>query len=139
MFQAQGALNNCVLGNTTIFAESPADSEVHSLVTQLQMSQSQGPNAGGGWGGIRPGSGPNSSSGERGSGGGAPPGGQPTKPPPDTWGGSSNSGGSQLWSAPTSASSLWGAPSMDGGDQHRTTPSSLNSFLPGDLLGEGPM
>lgn len=136
MFQAQGALNNCVLGNTTIFAESPADSEVHSLMTQLQMSQSQGPNAGG-WGSIRPGSGPNSSSGERGS-GVAQPGAQPTKPPPDTWGGSSNSGSSQLWSAPSSAS-LWGAPTMDGGDQHRTTPSSLNSFLPGDLLGEGPM
>ncbi|XP_059475885.1 protein Gawky isoform X3 [Neocloeon triangulifer] len=140
--KAQGALNNCVLGNTTIFAESPAESEVHSLVSQLHSSQSQGPGPGpnsGGWGSMRPGSGPgsgpNSGSGQGGSGGVQ--GSQPTKPPPDTWGGSTGGSSNQLWSAPSSASSLWGAPPLDGGDQHRATPSSLNSYLPGDLLGEG--
>jgi len=50
--------------------------------------------------------------------------------------GGSGGGGSQLWTPNPATSSLWSAPPMDGGaDQHRATPSSLNSFLPGDLLG----
>ncbi|CAB3361831.1 Hypothetical predicted protein [Cloeon dipterum] len=135
--KAQGALNNCVLSNTTIFAESPADSEVHSLMSQLHSSGSQGPSSGAGWGNLRPGSGPASGqSGSAASAGGQQGGQQPNKPPPDAWGGGGGSS-SQLWSAPTSASSLWGAAPLDAGDQHRATPSSLNSFLPGDLLGEG--
>lgn len=134
MLQAQGALNNCVLGNTTIYAESPAEAEVHSLLQHLHSTQPQGPPVASGWGNMR---GSNSSSGGQ----NAPPPGQqsqaPTKPPPDAWGGgTSGGGGSQLWSSPSS-SSLWGAPPLD--DQHRATPSSLNSFLPGDLLGEGSM
>lgn len=47
----------------------------------------------------------------------------------DTW--SNNAGSSQLW-----PSNLWGTASgLDNSDPHRNTPSSLNSFLPGDLLG----
>ena len=65
----------------------------------------------------------------------------------DTWtnssgGGAGSGGSSQLWPQTTStASVLWGSGGLDGGsnsnavDQHRATPSSLNSFLPGDLLG----
>lgn len=79
------ALNNCVLSNTTIFAESPAESEVQMILQHL------GSGGGGAW---------------RGGGGG---------------------GGKDGWAGfPT----LWP-------DQHdqRATPSSLNSFLPPDLLG----
>ncbi|XP_041978299.1 protein Gawky isoform X2 [Aricia agestis] len=81
--KAQMALNNCVLSNTTIFAESPAESEVQMILQHL------GSGGGGGWrsGGSK-----------------------------DGWG----SGFPSLWP-----------------EQHeqRGTPSSLNSFLPPDLLG----
>ncbi|XP_039753809.1 protein Gawky isoform X2 [Pararge aegeria] len=81
--KAQMALNNCVLSNTTIFAESPAESEVQMILQHL------GSGGGGAW-----------------RGGGAK----------DSWGG----GFPGLWP-----------------EQHeqRATPSSLNSFLPPDLLG----
>ncbi|XP_063380827.1 protein Gawky isoform X3 [Cydia fagiglandana] len=80
--KAQMALNNCVLSNTTIFAESPAESEVQMILQHL------GSGGGGAW---------------RGGGGGK------------DWAGFPG-----LWP-----------------DQHeqRATPSSLNSFLPPDLLG----
>lgn len=42
--KAQMALNNCVLGNTTICAESPSDGEVQSILQHLGVpgaSQSQ--------------------------------------------------------------------------------------------------
>ncbi|CAH2037775.1 unnamed protein product, partial [Iphiclides podalirius] len=78
--KAQMALNNCVLSNTTIFAESPAESEVQMILQHL------------------------------GSGGGG------------AWRGQGKDG--------------WGFPGL-WPDQHeqRATPSSLNSFLPPDLLG----
>ncbi|KAG6450365.1 protein Gawky [Manduca sexta] len=80
--KAQMALNNCVLSNTTIFAESPAESEVQLILQHL------------------------------GSGGGG------------AWRGGGNKDGWNSYPA------LWP-------DQHdqRATPSSLNSFLPPDLLG----
>ncbi|XP_043482810.1 trinucleotide repeat-containing gene 6B protein isoform X3 [Leptopilina heterotoma] len=111
--KAQGALNNCVLGNTTIFAESPGDSEVHTLLQQLSHGGQQQTSASGnsGWG-LRPTN--------------------KTAQPPDTWGGSS----SQLWGAPPSSNSLWSNAGLDSSDQQRATPSSLNSYLPGDLLGD---
>ncbi|XP_063980322.1 trinucleotide repeat-containing gene 6C protein isoform X2 [Diachasmimorpha longicaudata] len=110
--KAQGALNNCVLGNTTIFAESPADSEVHTLLQQLSHGGQQQTSSSGGSGwGLRPSN--------------------KAGPPPDTWGGSS----SQLWGAPPTTNSLWSNSGIDSGEAQRTTPSSLNSYLPGDLLG----
>ncbi|XP_028161635.1 protein Gawky isoform X6 [Ostrinia furnacalis] len=77
--KAQMALNNCVLSNTTIFAESPAESEVQMILQHL------GSGGGGAWRGSK-----------------------------DSWGGFPG---------------LW--PEHD----QRATPSSLNSFLPPDLLG----
>ncbi|KAL4709857.1 hypothetical protein ACJJTC_003820 [Scirpophaga incertulas] len=77
--KAQMALNNCVLSNTTIFAESPAESEVQMILQHL------------------------------GSGGGG------------AWRGGSKDG--------------WGFPSLWPDHDQRATPSSLNSFLPPDLLG----
>ncbi|XP_012060775.1 PREDICTED: protein Gawky [Atta cephalotes] len=110
--KAQGALNNCVLGNTTIFAESPAESEVAAILQQLGHGgqQQAGGSGGAGWG-LRPTN--------------------KAGPPPDTWGGSS----SQLWGAPPTSNSLWSNAGIDNSDQQRATPSSLNSYLPGDLLG----
>lgn len=45
----------------------------------------------------------------------------------DTW--------STGWGNAATTSSLWGTSALDTADQARATPSSLNSFLPGDLLG----
>ncbi|XP_032519907.2 protein Gawky [Danaus plexippus] len=81
--KAQMALNNCVLSNTTIFAESPAESDVQLILQHL------------------------------GSGGGG------------AWRGGASKDG---WNG--AFPGLWQ-------EQHeqRATPSSLNSFLPPDLLG----
>ena len=90
------ALNNCVLSNTTIFAESPAESEVQLILQHL------GSGGGGAW---------------RGGGGGV---------------GGVGVGGGKEWSFPQ----LWpDAPHTPHAHDQRATPSSLNSFLPGDLLG----
>lgn len=70
-FQAQGALNNCVLSNTTIFCEMLGENDVQSVLAHLNQQSGSG----GGWG--------------RGGGKG------------DTWGTGwppSNSGASSLWS-----------------------------------------
>lgn len=96
--KAQTALNNCVLGNTTILAENPTDWDANSLLQSIANQQ------GGSSGGWR-----NSSS----------------KPGGDTW--------STGWS--NNPSSLWTNSSLDSADPARATPSSLNSFLPNDLLG----
>lgn len=98
--QAQLALNNCVLGNTTILAESPAESEANTLLQQLAPQQTASTGA---W---------------RQSG---------NKSTTDTW----NTG----WPPNPTSASLWGNTPMDSTDPARATPSSLNSFLPGDLLG----
>lgn len=47
----------------------------------------------------------------------------------DTW--------STGWPNNPSTASLWGSATLDNADPARATPSSLNSFLPGDLLGSG--
>lgn len=100
VFQAQQALNNCVLGNTTILAELTAESDANNLLQQLAPQQSA---SSGAW---------------RQSG---------NKSTSDTW----NTG----WPTNPPSASLWGSTPMDSGDPARATPSSLNSFLPGDLLG----
>lgn len=41
--KAQMALNNCVLGNTTICAESPCESEVQSILQHLGVPNQQQP------------------------------------------------------------------------------------------------
>uniref|UniRef100_A0A0A9Y428 Protein Gawky n=1 Tax=Lygus hesperus TaxID=30085 RepID=A0A0A9Y428_LYGHE len=106
--KAQGALNNCVLGNTTIFAESPSEADVLQLLQHLGHSTGGQQNSNQSSGSWR----------------------QAAKPEPSysqgLWagaGGASGTGGG--------GTSLWG----DTTDQHRNTPSSINSFLPGDLLG----
>lgn len=45
----------------------------------------------------------------------------------DTW--------NSVWPPNPTSGSLWGAAPIDNADPARATPSSLNSFLPGDLLG----
>lgn len=119
MTQAQGALNSCVLGNTTIFAESPAENEVHTLLQQLNQQSTSGNNNWSRNGGNNQ-SKPMQNSASAGS----------LQATSDTW--STSTSTSQLW-----PSALWGAPqsSLETPDPHRATPSSLNSFLPGDLLG----
>lgn len=122
--QAQGALNSCVLGNTTIFAESPAENEVHTLLQQLNQQSSSNNNNWPRNGGNNQGKPMQNSAVSAGS----------LQTTSDTWSSSSGGGSSsQLWPSST----LWGAPqsNLETADHHRTTPSSLNSFLPGDLLG----
>ncbi|KAF5283611.1 hypothetical protein FQR65_LT13817 [Abscondita terminalis] len=101
--KAQTALNNCVLGNTTILAENPTDWDAQAL---LQQVASQGGSSGG-W---------RNSTKQQSTGG-------------DTW--------STGWPNNASTTSLWGSATLDTADPARATPSSLNSFLPGDLLGSG--
>lgn len=100
--KAQQALNNCVLGNTTILAENPTEWEAGLHLQQVASQQSA---SSGTW---------------RGSGK------QQVSAADNTW--------STGWPN-TSSTSLWGSTPLDSGDQSRATPSSLNSFLPGDLLG----
>ncbi|KAG4079810.1 hypothetical protein HA402_014941 [Bradysia odoriphaga] len=122
--KAQMALNNCVLGNTTICAESPSDGEVQSILQHLGVpgaSQSQSgavSGSGGTVGGVS---------------GGQSAWRQPTQATPsrsvDTWGSGS------VWPSANAASgggNLWTP--LDGATE-RGTPSSLNSFLPESLLG----
>lgn len=95
---------------------------MHTLLQQLNQQSTSGNNwsrGGGGAGGNNQNK-PMQNSGNAGS----------MATPSDAWG--SNAGSSQLWS-----STLWGAPpsGLETPDPHRATPSSLNSFLPGDLLG----
>jgi trinucleotide repeat-containing gene 6 protein len=135
--KAQNALNNCVLGNTTILAETTGEHEIGLIMQTIssggQSQAQQAPPAvshrgstpatpfgGGGGGGSSAGynSLAKSSSG-------------------DTWSALA-SGVSLGWPSTSSSSSglggsVWGAPD---GDQHsRNTP--LQSFLPNDLLAEG--
>lgn len=118
VLQAQTALNNCVLGNTTILAENPTDWDASTLMQSIANQQ------GGSSGGWR------SSS---------------TKPGTFELLGYShlvnkvifpNLGG-DTWSTgwPNNPSSLWATTPLDSSDPARATPSSLNSFLPNDLLG----
>ncbi|XP_077526607.1 trinucleotide repeat containing adaptor protein gawky isoform X2 [Haemaphysalis longicornis] len=149
--KAQSALHNCVLSNTTMLAYIPSEAEVAQF---LQLANGQGtqhqqppPHPMPSWGG----------------GGGAfhqqrPPlqyaPGRPAKPAepwntavPSSSAVSSSSNASHLWSFPGAGGGLWAAPqtSQAGGgsnpgglDHDHGAPggpqSSLNSFLPGDLL-----
>lgn len=167
--KAQQALNNCVLGNTTIMVDVPTESEVAQY---LQVANGGGPNgqgAGlttnqgvtsavtGGWPSsqsqstssasavvgnqaVTPGfrgnaTGANSSYQFGSNQGNGPVGtGKMEKP---IW----NSRqaplqSNHLWSYPGSANSLWGTPAASLLEHHdQGSPSSLNSFLPEDLLG----
>lgn len=144
--KAQSALHNCVLSNTTMLAYIPSEAEVAQFL-QLAQGQHQHPP----WP-------PSSNSGPP-----PPPPfhqnsarppfqfapGRP-KPPQETgpWGSvpsssapptsSSSSGASHLWSFPGAGGGLWAAPQSSGPvpDDHGGPgqQSSLNSFLPGDLL-----
>ncbi|GJQ80904.1 hypothetical protein Trydic_g4721 [Trypoxylus dichotomus] len=100
--KAQQALNNCVLGNTTILAENPTEWEASIHLQQVASQQS---GSSGSWRTTSK---------------------QQVSAADNTW--------STGWPN-SSSTSLWGSTPLDSGDQSRATPSSLNSFLPGDLLG----
>lgn len=121
--KAQSALNNCVLGNTTMLADIPSDSEIQQY---LQVSSGQANNAA--WSSSQNGSGSNSF---HVSGSSAFSGSSTGTGYNSNW----NGNASQLWSF--SNSSLWGStqPSND----HDASTNPINSYLPGDLLGGEPM
>jgi len=113
--KAQKALNNCLLGNTTIQANITSEGEAKNIMQQL----------GGG----------NSNTSQQSASRGNTPQGN-SKPSNDMWGNSM---------VPTSiftggSNSVWGAPSSSSGgdDGQRNTP-QLQPYLPGDLLGEPTM
>jgi trinucleotide repeat-containing gene 6 protein len=105
--KAQNALNNCVLGNTTILAATAEEPEVESIIRTLSQHSAGAP------GGYSSTISKSNSSGER-----------------DTW-----SSVSLGWPASSLGGSVWGAPDSD--QHNRTTTTPLNSFLPPDLLSEG--
>ncbi|KAK2711366.1 protein Gawky-like isoform X2 [Artemia franciscana] len=106
--KAQCALNSCVLGNTTILAEVPSETDVHAWLSQLGGGSSNNQSQ---WQGMR-GSTPTS------------------KQTNDGWGVWANSSGV----ASASGSSVWSAPSLER-EGNSGMNASLNAFLPGDLLG----
>ncbi|XP_055714546.1 protein Gawky isoform X2 [Phlebotomus papatasi] len=116
--KAQMALNNCVLGNTTICAESPSESEVQNILQHLAVPAAAAAAA------TQPPSTPASTGATW----------RPTNQPPaarnsapnDTWGTGS------VWTQGSSGSNLWTP--LESGTE-RGTPSNLNSFLPENLLG----
>ncbi|XP_055644891.1 protein Gawky-like [Toxorhynchites rutilus septentrionalis] len=112
--KAQLALNNCMLGNTTICAEIPTESDVQSIIQHLgPPSGSNGMTGGGGQSGGQ--------NWRLGAAAQAPP---VRAPAVDTWGSS--------WPSSGAGPNLW-AP-LDG-PSDRGTPANLNSFLPESLLG----
>ncbi|XP_076331671.1 protein Gawky-like isoform X2 [Tachypleus tridentatus] len=131
--KAQSALNNCVLGNTTILADIPSEAEVQQY---LQLASSNGmvwasSQPSGKSSTATPGFCNNSSSYPLSGHGNVA----------SSWLESNawhNPTSSQLWAFPGSGSSLWGtSPHVTDRDQNPR--SLMNSFLPGDLLGSESM
>ena len=124
--QAQKALHQCLLGNTTIHANTATDNEVSMILQQLGVNPQQSGNS------LASNSGSNTpmtsaaivtSSSLLPSTSGA-----------DTWGmPAASSGSGSIWSMPELGGGGGGSGGQ-GGDNQRGTP--LNSLLPGDLLGE---
>ncbi|XP_022254173.1 protein Gawky-like isoform X3 [Limulus polyphemus] len=131
--KAQSALNNCVLGNTTILADIPSEAEVQQY---LQLASSNGMV----WASSQPSGNSNTATpGFRNSSNSYPFSGHGNGA--SSWLESNawhNPNSSQLWAFPGSGGSLWGtSPFMTDRDQN--TRSLMNSFLPGDLLGSESM
>ncbi|XP_053673775.1 protein Gawky-like [Anopheles nili] len=117
--KAQLALNNCQLGNTTIYAEIPTENEIQCILPHL-IGSSNG-----------------MANGQAGGGGGqnwrlsAAAQSQPmvsrtNSVVQDPW-------NSSAWGASNTGQSLWNT--LDGGTGDRGTPANLNSLLPENLLG----
>lgn len=132
--KAQNALNNCVLGNTTMNAETTMEQEVETILRTLGQHGGNNPapvsaaprgstpaapfssgapmnSMAGGGGGYGSSLAKSSSS--------------------DTW--SAHGGGLSLgWPSSSIGGSVWGAP-----DDHNNRNTPMHSFLPPDLLNEG--
>lgn len=122
--QAQKALHQCLLGNTTIHANTATDNEVSMILQQLGVNPQQSGNSLASSGSNTPMTSAaivTSSSL------------LPTTSGADTWGmPAASSGSGSIWSMPELGGG--GGSAGQGGDNQRGTP--LNSLLPGDLLGE---
>ncbi|XP_023237816.1 protein Gawky-like isoform X5 [Centruroides sculpturatus] len=139
--KAQSALNNCVLGNTTILADIPSDSEVQQYMQlpggQLAATNVMGwpatPQAGNSVNhGFRTGNNSYYSNSSNTAGG---------KIDSNAWNGSGLNipGGNHLWSFnPPNSASLW-ASNTPMNDHEQNASTQLNSYLPGDLLNGEPM
>lgn len=144
--KAQSTLNNCVLGNTTIFAEFANETDIQQFLQQsgntTNVAWSQQGSSGSGGSSVGNNSGVRSNSavaptassssfsqyGNKIEAGGGP----------SHWNGTGlNLHSGQLWSLQPSpnAGALWGNNTLTDAMDPRGTPSSLNSYLPGDLLG----
>ncbi|XP_035795528.1 protein Gawky-like [Anopheles albimanus] len=122
--KAQQALNNCPLGNTTICAEIPTESDVQYILSQLGGSMNASNGMTNGLTGAASGGGQNWRLVAA----------QQSQPSvsrsnsvvADAW-------SSSAWGSGNAGPSLW--PTMDGGPADRGTPANLNSLLPESLLG----
>ena len=123
LLQAQNALNNCVLGNTTILATTTEEQEVENIVRTLSQHNGGNPPTNGAGRGSNPSTPFSGSSDYRLA---------KSSSAGDTWS-ALGSGVSLGWPSSGIGGSVWGAPDND--QHNRTTP--LNSFLPPDLLSEG--
>uniref|UniRef100_A0A2M4CQ21 UBA domain-containing protein n=1 Tax=Anopheles darlingi TaxID=43151 RepID=A0A2M4CQ21_ANODA len=122
--KAQQALNNCPLGNTTICAEIPTESDVQYILSQLGGSMNASNGMTNGLTGAASGGGQNWRLVAA----------QQSQPPvsrsnsvvADAW-------SSSAWGSGNAGPSLW--PAMDGGPADRGTPANVFLFLPARLLG----
>ncbi|XP_054718989.1 LOW QUALITY PROTEIN: protein Gawky-like [Uloborus diversus] len=128
--KAQSALNNCVLGNTTMLADMPSEGEIQQYLQQVSSGQA-GSNT---WSSQQP---------QQQSAGGTT--GFHGSSSSTFYGGSANGAGGSNWSGNVSTSQLWSFsnPSLWGTSQpsndHDASTNPMNSYLPGDLLGGEPM
>ncbi|XP_062546138.1 protein Gawky-like isoform X2 [Armigeres subalbatus] len=109
--KAQMALNNCMLGSTTICAETPTEGDVQNILQHLGPPSGSNGLTGGQSGGQNWRLGAAAQS-------------QSVRTPADTWG--------SAWPSTGAGSNLWGP--LDG-PSDRGTPANLNSYLPESLLG----
>lgn len=110
--KAQMALNNCMLGSTTICAETPTESDVQNILQHLGP-----PNGTNGLTGSQ-------SGGQNWRLGAAAQSQSVRTPAADAWG--------SAWPTTGAGSNLWGPLE---GPSDRATPANLNSYLPESLLG----
>ncbi|XP_054155070.1 protein Gawky-like [Oppia nitens] len=138
--KAQSALNNCVLGNTSILADIPQEAEVQQYLQLIQgggqqiasnpLNWSQNGQNNSSSNGVNQSSSlyRNANSSLQFAGNSTS---NPSKMESSTTSPGWNTSSIGMWGFANSGNNLWSAPSA----QDRSTPSSIQSLLPGDLLG----
>ena len=116
--KAQKALNNCLLGNTTIQANISSELEANSVIQQLGGGGQQSSR------GATPSSVATNMTMPK-----------STSSTDSMWGNSMGGPVTSIYSA-GAGTSIWGAPTVSGSEEGQRNTPQLQPYLPGDLLGE---